>query len=67
MEQLGLRREDGWSILEFTRETAGGTELVLRPLHMRLASPPGLECIVGIVEDTAKIQTECRKPDLEGN
>jgi len=66
MEQLGLRRDDGWSIVEFTRESAGATELVLRPLHLRLPSPPVLECVVGIVEDSATIQIECRKPDFEG-
>jgi hypothetical protein len=63
MQQLGLLRADGWSIVEFTREAAGGTEIVLRPLHLRLPSPPGLECVVGIVEETARIQTECRNPE----
>jgi hypothetical protein len=65
MEKLGLREEDGWSILEFTRESGGGTQIVLRPMHMRLAPPAGLECVVGIVEDDGKIHGKCTGPDSQ--
>ena len=58
MGKLGLKREDGWSIVEFTREAEGGTEIVLRPLHLYIVSPSGVECIVGVVEDGA-IRSEC--------
>ena len=65
MAQLGLLAEDGWSIVEFTREALGGTEFVLRPLHLHLSSPPGVECIVGVVEDTMRIHTKRPKPEPE--
>jgi hypothetical protein len=63
MSKLGLRKEDGWSILESTRESEGGTQFVLRPMHMRLPSPEGLECVVGIIEDDGSIHGECTGPD----
>jgi hypothetical protein len=62
MARLGLRRDDGWTIVEFTREARGGTQIVMRPMHLHLPSPEGVECVVAIVEDTAGIQTHCSGP-----
>ena len=63
MERRGLRQADGWSIVELTREGRGGTQIVLRPLHLRLPAPEDLECTVDIVEDTAGIQMHCSDTD----
>ena len=63
MEKSGLRREDGWSIVETTREAQGGTQIVLRPMHRHLPAPEGLECIVGIAEDDGGIYGRCYGPD----
>jgi hypothetical protein len=65
MAKLGLREEDGWSILEFTRESAGGTQIVLRPMHLRLTPPEGMECVVGIVETDGRIHGQCNGPDAD--
>ena len=62
MEKLGMRKQDGWSITELTREAKGGTEIVLRPMHMRLKPPEGLECIVGVIEDDGGIHGRCTGP-----
>ena len=62
MEKRGLRRADGWSIVELTREGRGGTEIVMRPMHLRLTTPEDIECVVAIVEDTAGIQMQCSDP-----
>ena len=59
MARAGLHAADGWRITQFTREREGGTELVLRPIHLRLKPPDGLECIVGIVEGGGDITSEC--------
>ena len=68
MEKLGMRREDGWAITQTTRDGRGGSEIVLRPIHMRLAAPDGLECVVHIVETGTSLGTECRTPeDDEGD
>ena len=63
MAKLGLRKEDGWSIHESTREQGGGTQIVLRPIHRQLRAPEGLECIVGIGADDGGIQRECTPAD----
>jgi len=65
MSKLGLRREDGWSINEITREAGGGTQIVLRPIHRHLPAPQGLECIVGIVADDGGILRHCNGPDRD--
>ena len=65
MEKLGLREADGWSITEITREDKGGTLIVMRPMHMRLPAPRGLECIVGVIEQDGEIHGRCTGP--EGN
>ena len=64
MEASGLRREEGWSIVEFTREDDGRTQLVLRPLHLAKATPTGLQYIVEIAAD-GSIVTRCEVPDRE--
>lgn len=63
MAKLGLRREDGWSIAEITREDKGGTHIVLRPIHRHLQPPEGLECIVGVIEQDGGIHARCTGPD----
>ena len=66
MTKLGMLEEDGWKIVEVMRECAGGSELVLRPIHMKLEAPEGLECIVWFIEEpTTRIGAECA-PALSG-
>ena len=55
MEALGLYASDGWKIAEVTREARNGTELVLRPLHLRLDPPKGLEYSVWIHEEDGSV------------
>lgn len=45
MVEMGLMPADGWRIGEEVRETAQGTEWILRPLHLR-REPPALEARV---------------------
>ena len=59
MEQAGLHVSEGWKIVETVRQVAGGSELVMRPLHLHKPSPPGLECVVKIDLDTASIDSTC--------
>lgn len=59
MDKRGLRRADGWKIIELTREASGGTQIVMKPLHLRLQPPDDLECVVTIGEDAAGIQMRC--------
>ena len=63
MEQRGLRKADGWRIVEFTRDADGGTEIVLRPLHLYLASPQGLECVVGLAGPHGEVHSRCGPGD----
>jgi hypothetical protein len=59
----GLHERDGWRIAELVRESPlGGTEVVLRPLHLTLESPADLECVVTIVEEAKTIDLECTTP-----
>ena len=62
MEKLGLLEEHGWKIAEIIRERAGGSELVLRPVHLRLEAPAGLECVVWFMEHPTRIGAECAAP-----
>ncbi len=63
MEACGLHARDGWRIVERIRGMGGGrTALVLRPLHLYLESPDGLECVVEIDAD-ASIDVHC-EPEL---
>ena len=59
MEQRGLRARDGWKIVETVRQGPGGTELVMRPLHLRIAAPPDLECVVGVDADSTAVDSSC--------
>ena len=59
MDALGLTERAGWRIAESTRHVAGGVELVLRPVHLYLHPPSGLECIVWIQAEGASIDAEC--------
>ena len=58
MRRLGLLPEDGWEIIQVTRAGRGGTEMVLRPFHFKLAPPEGLECVVWISAEPA-VDSEC--------
>lgn len=66
MEAAGLYARDGWKIAEITREARNGTELVLRPLHMRLPAPEHLECVVWIDADDGNVSTSCRVDEPRG-
>ena len=59
MEARGLLEKDGWRINESIRHRQGRTELVMRPIHLRLDSPDGLECVVTIDEPGHTITAEC--------
>ena len=59
MELLGLHESDGWQIVETIRQVQGGSELVLRPLHMHLPSPPGVECVIHIDTDGERLDSYC--------
>jgi len=59
MDVLGLLERDGWRIAEVTRQVNGGLELVLKPVHLYLEAPPGLECVVWIQDEGASIDAEC--------
>jgi hypothetical protein len=62
MEALGLRKGDGWRIVELTRGVSGGTEMVMRPVHSTLTAPPGLECVVLIEEHGHGVHAVCNSP-----
>ena len=65
MERLGLLEEDGWKIRQVTRDRRdGGTEMVLRPFHLRLTPPDGLECIVWVSAEPT-VDSECAPPTGE--
>ena len=59
MEKLGMHEADGWHIVETTRQVADGSELVMRPLHMHLPTPEGLECVVHIDEIGSTVEAHC--------
>lgn len=59
MEAAGLHASEGWKIVETMRQVAGGSELIMRPLHLHRPSPPGLECVVKIDLDTTAIDSTC--------
>lgn len=61
MEAAGLFERDGWRIIETTRAVEGGSELVMRPIHTRLPSPRGMECVVWIQEDGSDVGSECHQ------
>jgi hypothetical protein len=59
MEARGLYEKDGWMIVETVRQADGGSELVMRPLHLRKTAPPDLECVVSIDEDSTRVDMNC--------
>ena len=59
MEAAGLFERDGWRIIETTRPGRSGLELVMRPVHLRLPSPPDMQCVVWIQEDGSDVGSEC--------
>jgi hypothetical protein len=63
MEERGLVPRNGWRITEATRTVIGGIEIVMRPLHLSLPSPPDLQCIVHIDTDCTSIRTEVHCDD----
>jgi hypothetical protein len=60
MRERGLHAEDGWLIDESMRQADGGTVLVMRPIHMRLAAPPDLECSCSVDEPGVRVSAQCR-------
>ena len=60
MEARGLHESDGWKITETVRQADGGSELVMRPLHLRMTAPDDLECVVHIGEDSSEVDVNCR-------
>jgi hypothetical protein len=65
MRRLGLFEEDGWKIIQDTRERSTGTEMVLRPFHLKLDAPEGLECVVWISPEQPEVDSECAPPSGE--
>lgn len=61
MEAAGLYERDGWRIMETTRPGKSGSELVMRPMHMRLPSPPGMECVVWIDAAGTDVGSACHQ------
>jgi hypothetical protein len=59
MEASGLNAKGGWRIAESVRPVAGGSELVLRPLHMYLDAPSDMECVVWIDGGGTQVEMEC--------
>jgi len=51
---------EGWRIHEFTRESAGRVELVMRPVHSHLAAPEQLECKCAIEQAGLKASHDCQ-------
>ena len=63
MRKLGLLEKEGWRIVQSTRDVAGATEIVLRPIHLRKPAPEGLECIVRVHEVERSVDSHCNPPD----
>lgn len=61
MVQRGLLAKDGWRITETVRTIIGGTEIVMRPLHLYRASPEDLECVVRVMEHSG-VESRCGDP-----
>jgi hypothetical protein len=59
MEERGLHARDGWKIVETVRQITGGSELVMRPLHLHLAAPDDLECVVALDMASTTIDSSC--------
>jgi hypothetical protein len=59
MEAHGLLESNGWRISETTSDGRGGYRVTLKPIHSRLATPEGIECVVWIEEDGGGVDAEC--------
>lgn len=55
MEERGMTREGGWKVAEFTRDTRGGSERVLRPMHLWHESPYDMDCVVWTCDEEGKV------------
>ena len=51
MDSRGLTEGAGWKIDEQLRNVVGGTELILRPIHLRERAPEDLVYVVAISEE----------------
>ena len=60
MAARGLTEREGWKVVESVRQVPGGTELVLRPLHLHSESPEGLECVVKVRERDGAIDPDAQ-------
>lgn len=58
MDRLGLLESQGWRISETHRDGRRGSEIVMRPIHLRLPSPDDLECVVW-VDESGEADAEC--------
>ena len=63
MDRLGLREADGWRISELHRDGMRGSEIVLRPIHVRLAAPEDVECVVW-VDEAGQADAECSPGEM---
>lgn len=61
MNARGLRAQDGWKIMELTRDTIDGSEMVLRPLHLWQPAPDDLVCVVRLDADHAEVHSTCEQ------
>jgi len=59
MDALGMTERDGWRIGESMRQVSGGSELVLRPLHLYRNAPPDMECVVWIDAGAGSVDMAC--------
>lgn len=62
MNGRGLRKQDGWTIVEFMRDSPTGMEIVLRPLHLYRPTPPGIECVIQVDDTTGAVATRWQAP-----
>ena len=62
MAAQGLTERNGWKVVESVRQVPGGTELVLRPLHLHDEAPQGLECVVKVREADGAIDLDGQVP-----
>jgi hypothetical protein len=61
MNARGLRAQDGWKIMELTRDTIDGSEMVLRPLHLWQPAPADVVCVIRLDADHAEIHSTCEQ------
>ena len=59
MDQLGLTEAAGWRISETHRDGRRGSEIVLKPIHLRLPAPDDLGCVVWVDETGEEVDAEC--------